>query len=235
MKAYKEKHPHQRGRGILDRVVLGGSDGIIESLAATSALNGVQAISYSTIIVAGFAFAVAGSVAMFFSSYLSRKSELDSLRIDVERERFEIETEPEEEKMELSELLKKEGYTAEEVGVILSRLEKDKEMWLRAQLRHELHLHMEELEHNPLTKALPAGLSFLIFALVPIFPYFLGLERLLSLVVSICFSVLALFVLGSTKLFAFEHFNLKKGLESSFIGAVAALLLYIVGRIISPG
>jgi VIT1/CCC1 family predicted Fe2+/Mn2+ transporter len=229
-----EKHPHQRGRRILEKVVLGGSDGIIESLAATSALNGVQTIGYSTIVLAGFAFAVAGSVAMFFSSYLSRRSELDSLRIDIERERYEIETEPEEEKRELTELLKKEGYTDKEVSVIMNRLEKNKEMWLRAQLRHELHLHVEELENDPLLKAAPAGIAFFLFALIPIFPYIFGFDRVFSFIESVLISALSLFVLGSTKLLSLSNFNAKRGLESSFLGTLAALIMYLVGRVISP-
>jgi VIT1/CCC1 family predicted Fe2+/Mn2+ transporter len=233
VRRYTEKHPHQKGRSILDRIVLGGSDGIIENLAATSALNGVQSLSYGAIIVAGFSFAVAGAIAMFFSSYMSRQSELDSLRVDIERERLEIETEPEEERMELTELLKKEGYTDREVSVIMQRLEKNKEMWLRAQLRHELHLHIDELEHNPLKKAIPAGLAFFLFALFPVIPYFLGLERFLSLAVSIIFSVSLLFLLGSTKLLSIKNFNPRRGLESAILGAVAAFLLYFVGVVIS--
>lgn len=73
----------------------------------TAALNGAG-VAFRTILIAGFAFALAGGISMFFSSYLSSRSEMDLLRIDVRRERMEIETEPEEEKAELEELLKKE-------------------------------------------------------------------------------------------------------------------------------
>lgn len=76
-------------------------------MAMTAALNGAG-VAFRTILIAGFAFALAGGISMFFSSYLSSRSEMDLLRIDVRRERMEIETEPEEEKAELEELLKKE-------------------------------------------------------------------------------------------------------------------------------
>ena len=116
-----EKHPHIPARNVLDRIVLGGSDGAIEGLALTSALNGAG-LGYGAIALAGVAFALAGALSMFFSSYLSRRSELRSLKVDMTRERMEIETEPEEEKAEMRELLKKDGYGEKDVEVIMQRL-----------------------------------------------------------------------------------------------------------------
>ena len=228
---HQEKHPHIPARHVLDRIVLGGSDGVIESVAMTAALNGA-AISPGTILIAGFAFAVAGGLSMFFSNYVSQKSELDSLRLDVERERMEIETEPEEEKEELEELLRKEGYVQKEVDVIMGRLMKDKELWLRTQLAHELRLHLEDLSSNPLWKSASAGMAFFMTALVALAPYAAGLDRLSALLISIGLSTSALFVLGS-KAFTFRTFSPRVGVESALVGAFAALLLFAIGSFIS--
>ena len=227
-----EKHPHIRGRQIIDGVVLGGSDGVIESIAATSALNGAG-VEFSTLLLAGFSFAVAGAVSMFFSNYLSRRSQQQSLKIDADRERMEIETEPEEERHELEALLRKEGYADAEVGVIMSRLMKDKEMWLRAQLRHELHLHLDERSAGPVRTSVPAGVAFFLAALVALLPYVFDLTRLTALGWSVGLSLAALFGLGSLKFGALRHFSLRDGLESAGIGALASGLLYLVGRLIS--
>lgn len=229
---YEERHPHIPARHLVDRIVLGGSDGIIENIAATAALNGAGA-DFGTIILAGLAFAFAGAFSMFFSNYLSRRSELDSLRIDVERERMEIETEPEEEREELEDLLRKEGYKQEEVDVIMSRLTKDKDMWLRAQLRHELHLHLDELHSSPFTKSIPAGIAFLLGALIPVIPYATSFSHISALILSILLSLAFLFFLGASNLFYIEHFNAKRGFESALVGGFAAFLLYIIGRAIS--
>jgi VIT1/CCC1 family predicted Fe2+/Mn2+ transporter len=226
-----ERHPHIPVRRILDRIVLGGSDGVIESLAMSAALNG-SGVGLRTILIAGLAFSVAGAISMFFSSYLSGRSELDSFRIDMEREKMEIETEPEEERGEMEELLKKEGYGQKEVEVIMERLTKDKGMWLREQLRHELHLHMEDLDSDPVRKSASAGLSFFLLALVALAPYALGLTAVPALASSTAVSLVALFVLSS-KLFTLKHFSPKAGLESACIGAVAALLLYGFGVLVS--
>ena len=228
---HREKHPHIPARHILDRIVLGGSDGVIESVAMTAALNGA-AIAPGTILIAGFAFAVAGGLSMFFSNYVSQKSELDSLRLDVERERMEIETEPEEEKEELEELLRKDGYVQKEVDVIMSRLMKDKELWLRTQLAHELRLHIEDLSNNPVGRSGSAGLAFFMTALVALAPYAAGLGQVGALMASIGLSTSALFVLGS-KAFTFRTFSPKVGAESALVGAFAAIMLYAIGLFIS--
>jgi VIT1/CCC1 family predicted Fe2+/Mn2+ transporter len=228
----QEKHPHLPGRHIIDRVVLGGSDGMIEGIAATAALNGAG-VDFRTILIAGFAFAVAGALSMFFSNYLSGKSMLDSLRIDIERERMEIETEPEEERKELEGLLRKEGYGQKEVDVIMAKLTKDKDMWLRAQLRHELHLHVDELQADPLTRSAPAGGAYFLAAIVPLVPYFFQMPHFSALLSSVALVLAALFLLGSMKFLTLAHFSMKKGAESALVGALAAVLLYAVGKLVS--
>jgi VIT1/CCC1 family predicted Fe2+/Mn2+ transporter len=227
----QEKHPHIPARRVLDRVVLGGSDGAIEAVAMTAALNGAG-IDFHTILIAGLAFAVAGGLSMFFSSYLSSRSEMDLLRIDVRRERMEIETEPEEEKAELEELLEKEGYDQKEVDVIMGRLVKDKELWLKTQLNHELRLHMEDLATNHLVRPGSAGIAFSILALVALSPYEFTSSYLPALLLSVVLSLTALFSLAS-RVFTPSHFNLRAGLESAAVGGVAAALLYALGLIIS--
>jgi VIT1/CCC1 family predicted Fe2+/Mn2+ transporter len=227
----QEKHPHIPARRVLDRIVLGGSDGAIEAVAMTAALNGAG-VAFHTILIAGLAFAVAGGLSMFFSSYLSSRSEMDLLRIDVRREQMEIETEPEEEKAELEELLKKEGYDQKEVDVIIGRLVKDKELWLKTQLSHELRLHMEDLATNQLVRPGSAGIAFFVLALVALSPYKFTSNYLPALLLSVVFSLTALFVLAS-RVFTLSHFNLRAGLESAAVGAVAAGFLYALGLIIS--
>ena len=215
----------------MDRIVLGGSDGAIECVAMTAALNGAG-VGFGTILLAGLAFAIAGAVSMFFSTYLARRSEVQSLKTDIERERMEIETEPEEEKAELEGLLKEEGYTQQEVSVIMGRLVKNKEMWLREQLRRELRVHAEDLESDSFARPVAAGLSFFLLALVALLPYVFVVGQLGTLAVSLTVSLVALFALTS-RAFVRGHFDFSAGLESAVVGALAAGLLYLIGRVIS--
>ncbi len=226
-----EKHPHIPARNILDGIVLGGSDGAIEALALTSALNGAG-LTLGTIAVAGVAFAVAGAISMFFSYYLSRRSEIQSLKTDISRESMEIETEPEEEMAEMRELLKKDGYGEKEVEVIMQRLRKDKGLWLREMLRRELRVNMEDLESDPWTNPFSAGTAFLLLALLAVSPYALSVPRTTALLASVGLSLVALFSLGS-RLFVPRNFKPLGGVESALVGAGAAALLYLVGMLLS--
>lgn len=226
-----EKHPHIPARRVIDRIVLGGSDGAIEGVSLTAALDGA-ALGSRTILLAGLAFAVAGGLSMFFSSYLSSRSELNSLRIDIQREKMEIETEPEEERKELEELLKSEGYAQKEVDVIMGRLLKDKAMWLREQLRRELRLHVEDLQEDLLSKPAAAGLAFVGLALFAVTPYGLVQGRLVAVASSLVLTLTALFVLSS-RAFIPRNFNPKAGLESVLIGSFAASVLFILGLAVS--
>jgi VIT1/CCC1 family predicted Fe2+/Mn2+ transporter len=227
----REKHPHIPARRIMDRIVLGGSDGAIEGVAMTAALNGAG-VGFGTIVIAGLAFAIAGSASMFVSSYLARKSEKELLQIDIEREKMEIETEPEEERAELEKLLRDDGYRQEEVDVIMGRLVRDKELWLREQLRRELRVHTEDLAADPYAGPASAGLAFLMLALLAVAPYaFLG-GTLATLTVSVGLSLAALFVLSS-RVFVPKHFDPVVGLESALTGGAAAALLYVAGLLIA--
>lgn len=215
----------------MDRIVLGGSDGAIEAVAMTAALNGAG-VEFQTIILAGFAFAVAGAASMFFSNYLSRRAEVDLLKADIEREKMEIETEPEEEKAELEDLLRKEGYTQVEVDVIMGRLVKNKEMWLREQLRRELRLHVEDLSTDPLTSPASAGIAFFALALLSLAPYFLASSHVGALVGSVGVSLAALFAMSS-RAFVPNNFDLRAGAESVVVGGVAAGLMYAIGILVT--
>ncbi len=227
-----ERHPHIRARKMIDRIVLGSSDGVIESIAVTSGLNGAGS-DFRTILVVGLAFALAGALSMFFSNYLARKSELDSLKIDIDRERMEIETEPEEERQELEELLRKEGYGQREVDVILNRVRRDKELWLRAQLRHELQLYVDDLRSDPFKTSSAAGGFFFLGAALPLVTYLAPLQHFQALMLSVVVSLTVLFLLGATKFTFLRHFNFKNGAQMVVIGGFAALLLYAMGRILA--
>ena len=215
----------------MDRIVLGGSDGAIEGLALISALNGAG-LAYGTITLAGVAFALSGALSMFFSSYLSRRSELKSLKIDMTRERMEIETEPEEEEAEMRELLRRDGYGEREVEVLIQRLVSDKDLWLKEMLRRELRLNVEDVNADRLLKPLSAGAAFLLLALMAVSPYAFAIPRLDALVASVLLSLAALFSLGS-RAFLPRSFDPTTGLEYALVGALAGILLYLVGVFVS--
>jgi vacuolar iron transporter family protein len=148
------------------------------------------------------------------------------------REKMEIETEPEEEWGEMVELLQKDGYKDPEIQVIMERLSRDKDLWLREMMRRELKVNAEDAGANSYSQAGAAGVAFLLLSLMAVSPYASGIPRIDALAASVGASLLALFALGS-RLFIPRNFRPRAGLESAAIGALAGAILYVLGLAVS--
>lgn len=157
-----EKHYINRS-GWLRAAILGANDGI---LSTTSIAIGVAAASVtrSPIILAALAGLVAGALSMAAGEYVSVSSQSDIESADLEREKIEIETTPNEELNELAEHYQQRG------------LKKDLAMQVAIQLsaNNALEAHaIDELGINamtqpkPLLAALASGASFLTGGMLP--------------------------------------------------------------------
>jgi predicted membrane protein (TIGR00267 family) len=104
-------------------------------------------------------------------------------------------------------------------------------------LREELGLGNEAFE-SPLTIGITMGVSFLAGAVIPILPYFF-LATHAALITASTASISFLFALGAFKTRLTKTNWLRSGLEMLGIGAVSALIGYVVGlfvsRLTTPG
>ncbi len=159
------RETHKSGRAAwLRAAVLGSDDAIVST---SSLMIGVAASTATThsIMVAGVAGLVAGSMSMAVGEYVSVSSQRDSEAADVEREKHELLTEPEDELRELAGIYEKRGLTRELAIEVAKQLsERDQ---LGAHLRDELGIDPQALS-QPLQAAWISALSFATFAVVPI-------------------------------------------------------------------
>jgi len=225
---YEEKHTHIRGRGLISSAALGLADGLISNIAFLTGFAEVAGIDL--VRLAGLAAAIAGTVSMFFGGILAASSEFDLFRADARREAYEIEHERDEEVMELKELYMKKGLTEEEAEMVVSRVSADKERFLEDMLANELHIHDSNLQ-KPYRLGLATGVSFFVGALVPLTPYYLlGVESDAT-TVSVVVSLLFLFCAGAWKGRIAGKGIARSGTETLLIGAVAAAVLFAIGRL----
>lgn len=225
--AYVERHPHISGRGLISASALGLADGLVTNLAFLTGFSG--AVSSDALIrFAGLAAMLAGSVSMFFGGVLSARSEHDLFRADQERETYEIEHEPDEERLEMKEIYMDKGLTEGEAEMVVSRLLTNKEKFLEDMLTNELHLHRRNLQ-SPFKLGAVIGLSFLLGAFVPLVPYYLIAAKSSALEVSVAGSLAFLFAAGEWKGRIVKRKVLRSGLETLAIGAIAAVVLYLIG------
>lgn len=156
---------HRSGlAGWLRAAVLGSNDAI---MSTASLMLGVAAsdASRSTILVAGVAALVAGSMSMAVGEYVSVSSQRDAEHADIEIEKRELAREADAELRELIEIYQARGLEealARQVAEQLSAHDR-----LGAHLRDELGIHPDQLA-RPMQAAWISAASFAVFALVPL-------------------------------------------------------------------
>lgn len=157
--------PHLSGRsGWLRAAVMGANDGI---LSTASLIAGVAAgtADKPTIVLAGIAGMVAGALSMAAGEYVSVSSQADAESADIERERVELERNPEAELAELTAIYEERGlepYLAARVAADLTEVDA-----LTAHLRDEIGL-TDLSPPRPVQAAVVSAMTFAAGAAVPL-------------------------------------------------------------------
>lgn len=159
----KEDHYVMRSNW-LRAAVLGANDGI---LSTASVAVGIAAASTTRdpIVLASVAALVAGALSMAAGEYVSVSSQSDLEKSDLDREKMELETMPEQEMLELAKIYEGRGLrpaTALEVARQLTDHDA-----LLAHARDELGIS-DLNEANPLQAALASAGAFLAGGILPV-------------------------------------------------------------------
>jgi VIT1/CCC1 family predicted Fe2+/Mn2+ transporter len=238
-RAVAERHIEEHALGEAERiarlsrireVVLGAQDGLLVPLGV---VTGVAAANpqRSEIIVAGLAEAIAGAIAMGSGSYLASEAEERLYRAEIAEEGEEIEREPEREVAELAIVLEREGLSAAQAEQVALGLAGDPNVFLRTKVQKELGLS-PDAGGAALGDALVVGGTYLLAAIVPLWPY-LPLGRTPALVVSIACTLTALLALGIAKARVARQTWWAGGLQVLAVGAVSAAIGYVVGHVVT--
>lgn len=158
-----EKHYTNRS-GWLRAAVLGANDGI---LSTTSLAIGVAAASDARypIILASLAGLVAGALSMAAGEYVSVSSQYDIEVSDLEREKKELDSMPDIELEELSNIYVERGLDKDLARQVATQLTKRNA--LEAHARDELGIN-QFTTPKPLQAALASGASFISGGVLPL-------------------------------------------------------------------
>ncbi|MGW0997914.1 VIT1/CCC1 transporter family protein [Streptomyces sp. NPDC002520] len=159
---------HQGGLGSrlnwLRAAVLGANDGIVSTAGIVVGVAGATG-DRATLLTAGLAGLLAGSMSMAAGEYVSVSTQRDSELAALAMEKRELTEQPEAELVELTELLESRGLSRE---VALEAAEQlTARDALRAHARVELGIDPDELT-NPWHAAWASFLSFTVGALLPL-------------------------------------------------------------------
>jgi predicted membrane protein (TIGR00267 family) len=190
---------------------------------------GVHGVTVA-IIAAGLAALVAGTVSMAIGGYVSAKAQREFYESEIRREVHEMATMPEHETEEVRQLYRAKGFEGAELDRIVKHITSNRDVWLKVMMEEELGLFPEH-ETHPLVSASYIGLSFALGALVPLLPYFLVAPHV-ALAAAVALSMLTLFGIGAAKAQLTRRFWLTSGLEIMGFGLLAAVVGYVIGRLV---
>ena len=213
--------------GWLRAAVLGANDGLVST---ASLVVGVAAAAtgHGGILIAGVAGLAAGAMSMAAGEYVSVSSQSDTEQADLDRERKELETQPEFEREELAQI-----YVARGLQPDLARQVADQLMARDALAAHALdELGISEMTTaRPIQAALTSAATFAVGAALPLLMVVISPANLLVWTVSIA-SLLFLALLGAVGARAGGANVWRATLRVTFWGAFAMALTAGIGALV---
>lgn len=216
------------GGGVRD-VIFGANDGLVSILALVAGVYGATTESYP-ILIAGVAGAVAGAISMGAGAYLSAKSEKEVTERERERKGIKSGGSPERERERLTKFYQSKGFDAKEAKAIAMRVSSTMESDAEFTIGEEIGLTSEE-SWPPGKAAILTGLSFAIFSSIPILP-FTFMDVTPAVITAMIASIVALFVVGASKVIFTRKNWTRSGIEMMMIGTLASLATYLIGLLI---
>ncbi len=210
-------------------VVFGIQDGLLTTLGVVTSVMGATSDN-TTVLVAGFAEAVAGALAMAAGEYQASKAQQELHSAEIAKERLELEEKPAEEHHELRVIFQREGLSRDSAEAVTQLLSQHPELLFRTHVEKELGLRVEEFQ-SPARNAVVMGLSFVLSAMLPILPYFF-LSPIPALGLSVGLTILALAGIGAGKASIAHRNYWRSALEVVGIGLAAAVVTYLLGTLL---
>jgi VIT1/CCC1 family predicted Fe2+/Mn2+ transporter len=214
------------GGGVRD-VIFGANDGLVSILALVAGVYGAITESH-TILIAGVAGAVAGSISMGAGSYLSSKSEKEVREKEQKRKGSKKRRgSRDDERAELVQFYQIRGFKRQEAEAIAERVMSGIESSGEYTVGEEVGLTSEE-SWPPVKAAALTGLSFAIVSLIPILP-FAFLRVTPAVMTAAIASIACLFGVGASKAIFTRKSWLRSGVEMMAIGTLASVATYAIG------
>lgn len=229
--AILEREPSHRrdNAGSLRAAVFGVNDGLVSNLSLVLGVAGANP-EPRIILLTGIAGLLAGAFSMAAGEYVSVSAQRELYERQIALEREELLADPEEERQELALLYQAKGVPAEEAARISERLMSDPAVALDTLVREELGLDPASLG-SPWTAATSSFFAFGVGAVIPVAPYLFGAGSL-AFLLSAVLSALALALVGAALTLFTGRNPLIGAVRMVGIGALAASVTFLVGRLI---
>jgi VIT1/CCC1 family predicted Fe2+/Mn2+ transporter len=225
----KEAWHRSSAGGGLRAAVFGANDGLVSNF---SLLMGVAGGTHErgVILLAGMAGMLAGAFSMAAGEYVSVRSQRELFEREIEKEREELETNPEDEARELEFIYRAKGLPADQAKILAASILETPGSALDTLVREELGLDPSELG-SPWTAAYSSFFAFVAGAILPLLPFFF-LADSRGVWTSAGISGVALFGIGASLSIFTGKGALFSGSRMLLIGGSVALVTNLIGRLV---
>ncbi len=222
---HREKHRTHRV-GWLRAAVMGANDGIVSTASLLVGVAAAQA-SHEGLVLAGAAGMVAGAMSMAAGEYVSVSSQADTEQADLQREAWELETDPEHERAELAGIYEGRGLQPQLASEVAEQLMNHDA--LAAHARDELGISAI-IRARPLQAAITSALTFSLGAALPLLVTIFSPLNLVAVSVSTT-SLLFLAALGALAARTGGASLFKGAARVTFWGALAMAATAAIGSL----
>ena len=205
--------------------IYGGIDGAVTTFAIVTGVMGAE-LSPAVVVILGLANLIGDGFSMAAGNYSGTRAEKDQWQHFRAVEQQHIELEPEGEREEIRQIYSKKGLEGEDLARIVDAICSDRDRWVKTMLSEEYGLPSSV--RSPTLAALWTFSAFLVCGAIPLLPYLFALPR--SFVISTGLTCLVFFAIGCVRSKWSISSWWRAGLETLFLGGVAAALAYLVGH-----
>ena len=227
-------HPEQKAiggkTGALRAAIFGANDGLVSNLSLIMGVAGATSKG-SAVLVAGIAGLLAGAFSMGAGEFISMRVQRDVYENLLAFERDELETMPDAELRELIGIYEKRGLPKDVARATAEIIHADPKLALATHAWEELGLDPDDLG-SPWAASISSFCTFAVGALIPLAP-FLFASGTAAIVAAAVLSGVTLFGIGGAMtIFTGRNF-VWQGLKMLAIGAAAAIITYLIGRLLN--
>jgi VIT1/CCC1 family predicted Fe2+/Mn2+ transporter len=234
-KALNDEHMTADGYGWISDFVYGGIDGAVTTFAIVSGVQGAS-LPVSVILILGFANVLADGLSMAVGKYSSDKAEIEQFNRIKAVEYEHVAKYPEHELEEVRDFLREYGFKGRLLESTAKQIASDPDGWIDFMMRHEFNMAIENV--SPVKGAFATFGSFVLIGFIPLAIYVVAYVFDLDFANNSLFfatsilTLVALFIVGVVKSrFTVRNWFLS-GLETAFLGGLAASVSYFVGYLL---
>jgi vacuolar iron transporter family protein len=218
-----------RGGG-LRAAVFGVSDGLVSNVSLVLGTAGAHP-GAGVIRLAGLAGLLGGSFSMAAGEYISMRAQHEAFERELSIERRELEVNPHLEQRELEQIYIGRGMSPDLAAQAAGELMRDPETALSTHAREELGIDPSNLG-SPVQASLASFVTFALGAILPLFPFLIGLKGNGALVVAVLLTGIGALAIGGVLAVFTQRSKAFSALRSLAICAVAGAVTFGIGAAI---